>query len=107
MTVPFTKIQFFPGTKEDTIITALSFKRNHTNLLKKFRTIKTVTLYCPEYYIDEINQTTVVRHTLISYRYLIGFKPNRHDKALPFNVFSLKVNLRDICRMVSFCVAVC
>ena len=53
-------------------------------------------MHCPEYYIDAINQTTVVRHILITHRNLIGFKPDRRrtlslsscDKSLLFNVHS-------------------
>ena len=82
-------------------------KRYHTNLLTKCRTIKTVTLYCPKYCIDEINQTAVVRHILITHRNLIGSKPNRRDKVTTFNVYSVEVMWRECRRMVLLLVAVC
>ena len=43
-------------------------------------TIKIVILYYPDYDIDTINQTEVVRHILITHSNLLGFKPNICDK---------------------------
>ena len=86
----------------------IEFKNKyHTNLLTKCRTIKTVTLYFPKYYINAINKNTVVRHILITHRNLMGFKPNRRDKSPSFNVCSIEVMWRECRRMVLLLVAVC
>ena len=100
----FTKTQCLTWTKEVTVINVLGkYKRYHTNLLMKCRT----TLYCPEYYIDEIKQTKVVRHILITHRNLIGFKLNRRDKIPSFNVCSVEVLLKECCQLALLLVAVC
>ena len=61
---------------------------------------KTVTLYCPEYYIYAINQTAVLRNILITHRDLIGFKMIRHDKSPLFNVLSVEVIWQECRRML-------
>ena len=63
-------------------------------------TIQTVTLYCPEYYIDAINKNTVVRHILITRRNLTGLKPNRRDDASLLNVRCTELIWQEYFRMV-------
>ena len=49
----------------------------------------------------------VVRHILTTHRNLIGFKLNRCDNYLLFNVCSVEVICWECCRMVLLLVAVC
>ena len=48
-------------------------------------------MYCPEYFIDAINQNSVVRHILITNCNLIFLKPNRLDKSPSLSVFSVEM----------------
>ena len=41
--------------------------------------------------MDAMNQTAVVRHILTTHHNRIGFKTNKHDKAMSFNVCSVEV----------------
>ena len=79
VTVAITKTRVWPWTKNSrSLLHWVKNDRYHTKLWAKCRAVKTVTLFCPEYFIDAINKIAVVFISMICiYLYVrISQRPN-------------------------------